>query len=59
MAGYWHGKRIADSFMDLIQPADSQVEQNIQDYLKQQEDPRLSEIFSRLQEIYLVHARGK
>ncbi len=59
MAGYWHGRRIADSFLDLIQPADSQVEQNIQDYLRQQDDPRLTEIFARLQEIYLAHPKGK
>ncbi len=52
MAGYWHGGRIADSFLELIRPADSMVEQNIQDYLAVKDDPRLTEIFARLQEIY-------
>jgi len=59
MAGYWHGKRIADSFLDLVGPADSMVEQNIQDYLHQKDDPRLTEIFARLQEIYLAYPKGK
>ena len=59
MAGYWHGKRIADLFLDLVEPADSQVEQNIRDYLQLQDDPRLAEIFARLNEIYLDHLKGK
>jgi formate hydrogenlyase subunit 7 len=58
MAGYWHGKKIADSFLELIKPADEQVELNIRDYLKQRDDPRLTEIFARLQEIYLDHPKG-
>ena len=59
MAGYWYGKRIADSFLDLIPAADSQFEENMQRYLRQQDDPRLSEIFDRLHEVYLTHAKGK
>jgi Ni,Fe-hydrogenase III small subunit len=57
MAGYWHGKRIADSFLQLISPRDSQVEPNIRQYLKARDDPRLSEIFARLQDLYAAHAR--
>ena len=52
MAGYWHGKRIADAFLDLITPADAEVDGKIREYLKQRDDPRLSEIFARLQDIY-------
>ncbi len=59
MAGYWHGRRIAHSFLNLIQPADSHFGQRVQDYLKQQDDPRLTEIFTRLQEIYVVNSKGK
>ena len=59
MAGYWHGKRIAESFLDLIQPADSETEASIQAYLTQQDDPRLTEIFGRLHEIYEAHPQGK
>ncbi len=59
MAGYWHGRRIADSFLDLIEPADASVEGHIQQYLKQQDDPRLTEIFGRLQELYGAHSKGK
>jgi hypothetical protein len=59
MAGYWHGKRIAESFLDLIQRADSGTEGSIQTYLNQQDDPRLTEIFGRLHEIYEAHPQGK
>ncbi len=52
MAGYWHGRRIADSFLELIRPADEHVEESIRDYLKEEDDPRLSEIFARLVDIY-------
>ncbi len=56
MAGYWHGRQIADSFLELIRPADSHVEESIQDYLKEEDDPRLSEIFARLHDIYLGYS---
>jgi Ni,Fe-hydrogenase III small subunit len=59
MAGYWHGKKIADSFLDLIKPGGSRIKQNIQNHLKQKDDLRLTEIFGRLQEIYTAHAKGK
>ncbi len=53
MAGYWQGKRIAEAFMDLLKTDDpKQVEQNVQAYLGQQDDPRLTEILGRLQDIY-------
>ncbi len=58
MAGYWHGSRIADAFLQLIRPADTMVDQNIRDYLTQKDDPRLSEIFARLQETCLPHPGG-
>jgi Ni,Fe-hydrogenase III small subunit len=59
MAGYWHGRRIADLFLELIKAGDSEVEQNIEAYLKERDDPRLTEIFSHLQEIYRAHPEGK
>ena len=53
MAGYWHGKRIADVYLDLLDLEDPQRStQNVQDYLIQKDDPRLSEIIGRLQETY-------
>jgi Ni,Fe-hydrogenase III small subunit len=58
MAGYWHGRQIADSFLELIRPADAHVEESIQDYLKEEDDPRLSEIFARLNDIYLSHTKA-
>jgi Ni,Fe-hydrogenase III small subunit len=59
MAGYRHGGLIADSFLDLISPADSQVEHNIQAYLQERDDPRLTEIVARLKEIYVARPKGK
>ncbi len=57
MAGYWHGRRIADSFLELIRPADEHVEESIRDYLKEEDDPRLSEIFARLVDIYAAYPK--
>ncbi len=57
MAGYWHGRQIADSFLELIRPADAGVEQGIQDYLQRKDDPRLTEIFAHLQEIHAAHQK--
>ena len=58
MAGYWHGRKLADAFLGLISPADALVEANIDTYLKHQDDPRLTEIFDRLKELYLDHPKG-
>ncbi|HTP01234.1 MAG TPA: NADH-quinone oxidoreductase subunit B family protein [Anaerolineales bacterium] len=58
MAGYWHGKRIADSFLELIRCGDEHIEESIGDYLNEEDDPRLSEIFARLQELHAAHTRG-
>jgi Ni,Fe-hydrogenase III small subunit len=59
MAGYWHGSRIANSFLDLIEPADAGVENRIQSFLNQQDDPRLTEILAHLREIYRAHPKGR
>jgi Ni,Fe-hydrogenase III small subunit len=59
MAGYWHGKRIAETFLDFIEPGDGQeARQKIQVYLSQQDDPRLAEIFGKLQEVWTTHMQG-
>jgi hypothetical protein len=55
MAGYWHGRRIAETFLELLEPGDGQeIEYNIQAFIDQQDDPRLVEILSRLQGLYLA-----
>jgi len=55
MAGYWHGKRIAQSFMAIIKDGDPQkITQDLQDYLHLQDDPRLAEIMRRLEETYRI-----
>jgi Ni,Fe-hydrogenase III small subunit len=56
MAGYWHGRQIAEAFLDRVKlDAPQQVEQDVQAFLDQREDPRLSEIVHRLQDIYRNH----
>jgi len=53
MAGYWHGKRIAEKYLDLIIPGNpGRTEQAVQDFLGQQDDPRLREIVGRLGDLY-------
>jgi Ni,Fe-hydrogenase III small subunit len=52
MAGYWHGKRIAEAFLELLRPLDPErVSQSIQLFLAQQDDPRLAEIIQRLYDL--------
>ncbi len=53
MAGYWHGKRIAEAYLNLINPEDSsKTWQDVEAYLAAQSDPRLTEIIERLNIIY-------
>lgn len=53
MAGYWHGKRLAQAFLDFIDLQETAVfSQRLQAYLRAQDDPRQVEIMSRLEEIY-------
>ena len=59
MAGYWYGRQIANSFLELVQTEAGLVEEDIRQYLTGRDDPRLTEIFSRLQEIYAAHLIGK
>lgn len=58
MAGYWHGKRIAETFMDLIaaplRDGDPKMASHaVREYLHTQDDPRLTEIMGQLEEIFL------
>ena len=54
MAGYWHGKRIADTFLGFIKQGDStQASNALAEYLSEQDDPRLAEIMKILEEVYL------
>jgi Ni,Fe-hydrogenase III small subunit len=55
LAGYWHGKRIAESFLDLLKGDPTQVRQNVQAYLDGQDDPRLTEIVTRLEGLCQAH----
>ncbi|WP_186374658.1 NADH-quinone oxidoreductase subunit B family protein [Yersinia rohdei] len=59
MAGYRQGREITDSFLSLLvnQPL-QELEQRCQSYLKQQDDPRLSEIFANLQHIAQLQLAG-
>lgn len=54
MAGYWHGKRIADTFLGFIKDGDlNQAANDLQAYLRQQDDPRLTEIMHSLEAAFL------
>jgi succinate dehydrogenase/fumarate reductase flavoprotein subunit len=58
MAGYWHGRRIAEAYMGLIaeplREGDLQkASEVLNQYLQARDDPRLAEIMGRLQEIML------
>jgi hypothetical protein len=53
MAGYWHGKRIAHTFLGLIRDGDkAQLAADLKTYLQKQADPRLAEIMGELEQIY-------
>lgn len=54
MAGYWHGKQLAEQYMSRLSLDDPQaIEKQIRPLLNAQDDPRSSEIMNRLHGIYL------
>jgi hypothetical protein len=56
MAGYWQGRRIADTFLGFIKDGDKkQASRELKAYLATQDDPRLTEIMRLLEEVYLNH----
>jgi formate hydrogenlyase subunit 7 len=59
MSGYRYGRQIADKFMDLLaQQNDLTVEARVAQFLAHENDPRLTEIISRLQAVCHDAARG-
>lgn len=55
MAGYWHGRRIADTFLGFIKDGDKkQTSKELKAYLDGQDDPRITEIMRLLEERYLA-----
>lgn len=60
MAGYLHGRQIAEKYMSLLLDLKSPQEMGarIQQYLAQENDPRLTEIFSRFNEISMAALGG-
>lgn len=53
MAGYLYGNQIAEKFFEMYENDPIRIEQNVQAYLEEQNDPRLSEIMNRLVRVYL------
>lgn len=52
MAGYLYGRQIADKYMSLLDlKSPQEFNARIREYLKQEDDPRLTEIFTRLNDI--------
>lgn len=60
MAGYMHGGQIADSFMELMAAATDvrDFDAAVVQHLRQQDDPRLAEIFARLQAVCAESAQS-
>jgi hydrogenase-4 component I len=56
MAGYWHGRRIAEQFLELYEANPQGIDAAVQAHLDEHEDPRLSEIVTRLMQVYQAHA---
>lgn len=55
MAGYWHGRQIAETFLELLEKSGpEQVAQSVRLFLSRQDDPRQIEIANRLYDIYLA-----
>lgn len=52
MAGYLYGKKIADTFLTIFEEDPKQVKEHVEAYLKQEDDPRLTEIVGRLMMVY-------
>jgi Ni,Fe-hydrogenase III small subunit len=56
MAGYWHGKRIAEVFLSMVQDGDvAALSQSLRDHLREHDDPRLAEIMNLLKEEYVSY----
>ncbi len=54
MAGYWQGKQIANTFLQMVDLHNqSLLPERLSEYLQQQDDPRLSEIMQLLNGVYL------
>jgi formate hydrogenlyase subunit 7 len=57
MAGYRQGRIIVDRFMRLLNPAETlPFDKRMQRYLDEKNDPRIAEIFGRLNEFVLQHS---
>ncbi len=53
MAGYYHGKQIARTFLQMVQEHNQNVlSERLAEYLQQKDDPRLSEILQQLNITY-------
>ena len=53
MAGYWHGKQIAQTFLSFVNNSKpDQISADVKTYLNEKDDPRLTEIMHLLEEIY-------
>ena len=60
LAGYRMGQRIADEFMDvLVTCTPEDVDSKIADYLKQKDDPRVSEIIHNLYQAAMARLSGQ
>jgi len=59
MAGYWHGKQIAESFMGILGKDPEETSTNLESFTASRNDPRLTEIMNKLNEVYKVCEQSK
>jgi Ni,Fe-hydrogenase III small subunit len=55
MAGYWRGRQIAEVFLGFIESDPYLLQQCLKEYLDGQDDPRLTEIMTRLDQIHQAY----
>jgi Ni,Fe-hydrogenase III small subunit len=59
MAGYVYGKQISDTFLDLMENDFEHFRSNVQAYLDKKDDPRLTEIVTRLLRLFETYDKGE
>ena len=55
MAGYWWGGKIAEVYLEFVGRDPYQLQQCIQQYLEELDDPRLAEIMTRLDQVHQAY----
>jgi len=55
LCGYWHGKRIAEQYLEFLREKDLQrIEQKLDAFLNAEKDPRLVEVYLKIHRLYVA-----